>query len=97
MSPNETLNSIYDDASWCNLIIDNTTIILGTIYRSPSDNEACITINRLLNEASLLSNELLVVGDFNMRDIEWNTWTTIHSENHFESRFIECLRDNYIY
>ena len=97
ISPNQYLNSLYHDASWCDWTVDDKTIILGCIYRSPSDVQACETIMHLLNEVSEISENVLIAGDFNHRDINWEDVTTIHSEAHPEYRFIECLRDNYLF
>ena len=36
VSSNSHMNSIYNDASWCDWIIENETVLLGSIYRSPS-------------------------------------------------------------
>lgn len=97
VSPIDRLNSLYDDSSWCSLLIDKTKIILGSIYRSPSDIEACNIINNLISEANSYKTNILITGDFNMRDIDWTSWSTCHSEQHVEHKFIECLRDNFIY
>ena len=97
ISPNQYLNSLYHDATWCDWTLDNKTVILGCIYRSPSDNQSCETILQLLNEVSELSENVLITGDFNYKDINWEDLTTIHNETHPEYRFIECLRDNYLF
>ena len=41
ISPNQYLNSLYHDASWCDWTVDDKTIVLGCIYRSPFDVQAC--------------------------------------------------------
>ncbi|VDI38734.1 Hypothetical predicted protein [Mytilus galloprovincialis] len=64
---------------------------------SPSNQNSCLNIIGLLNEAARLYNNILITGDFNMRDIDWNFWTTPHSEDHYEHTFIEALRDNFLY
>ena len=40
ISPNQYLNSLYHDATWCDWTLDNKTVIVGCIYRSPSDNHS---------------------------------------------------------
>ena len=97
VSPHSHLNDIYSDASWCEWIVDSKKVLLGAIYRSPSSADSCVTINRLLNEAAGLSQNLLIAGDFNMKDINWSNYTTIHSDAHYEFEFIECLRDNFLF
>ena len=34
ISPNQYLNSLYHDATWCDWTVDHKTIILGCIYRT---------------------------------------------------------------
>ncbi|MES9971492.1 MAG: reverse transcriptase family protein, partial [Candidatus Thiodiazotropha sp.] len=97
VSPNSHMNSLYNDGSWCDWLVDKETVLLGAIYRSPSTDESCVTINRLLNEASRSGHRLLVTGDFNMKDINWENYSTCHNENHHEYEFIECLRDNFLF
>ena len=97
ISPNQYLNSLYHDATWCDWTVDQKTIILGCIYRSPSDVQSCETILHLLNEVSEISNNVLITCDFNYKDINWEDLTTIHNETHPEYKFIECLRDNYLF
>ncbi|MEW8548045.1 MAG: reverse transcriptase family protein, partial [Candidatus Thiodiazotropha sp.] len=72
-------------------------VVLGAIYRSPSSNDSCDIINRLISEAASLGHNLLITGDFNMKDINWENYTTIHNETHYEYEFIECLRDNFLF
>ena len=71
ISPNQYLNSKYHDATWCDWTVDHKTIILGCIYRSPSDIQSCESINHLLNEVSEISDNVLITGDFNYKDINW--------------------------
>ena len=44
-----------------------------------------------------MCDKILITGDFNMKDIDWNSYSTIHSDEHIEHVFIECLRDNFLY
>ena len=50
ISPNQYLNSLYHDATWCDWTVDQKTIILGCIYRSPSDVQSCETILHFRNK-----------------------------------------------
>ena len=97
VSPNIYLNSLYPDASWVDWINDEKSVVLGSIYRSPSDARNCESICELLNVAVRTSDSLLITGDFNMKDIDWESCSTIHSEGHHETMFIECLRDNFLF
>ena len=45
-------------------------MVLGCIYRSPSENDACDSVTRLLNEASKICDDIIITGDFNLKNIE---------------------------
>ena len=38
-----------------------------------------------------------IVGDFNLRNINWSTWSTTCGENSAEVFFLEAVRDSYLY
>lgn len=40
VSPNNHLNSLHNDGSWCDWIIYNETVLLGAVYRSPFSEES---------------------------------------------------------
>ena len=84
VSVNERLNSLYQDASWCNWKCDNVNIIAGSVYRSPNANGLGQCLKDVITEASTLCDKLLITGDFNMKDIDWHSYSTIHSEEHIE-------------
>ena len=68
-----------------------------SIYSSPSYVQTCETVTRLINEASEISENVLLTGGLNYKDINWEDLTTPHNETHPEYKFIERLRDNYIW
>ena len=51
VSPNSHLNSLYNDASWCDWRVDDETVLVGTIYRSPSSEDPCVVTYKLINES----------------------------------------------
>ncbi|WAR24921.1 hypothetical protein MAR_038590 [Mya arenaria] len=65
---------------------------------SPSSrSENVRQLNTLLTQASALNYEhLVVLGDFNFPEIDWDSWTVNRNENHPSFSFIECLRDNFL-
>ncbi|KAK3089125.1 hypothetical protein FSP39_001036 [Pinctada imbricata] len=76
----------------------NDFILVGLIYRSPSDNssEKGENLRKLLSEAaSLKYAHHLIMGDFNYREIDWNLLQT-RGDNSEEQKFVECLQDNYM-
>ena len=44
-----------------------------------------------------MCDKILITGDFNMKEIDWHSYSTIHSDEHIEHVFIECLLDNFLY
>lgn len=40
-------------------------------------------------------SHLLIMGDFNLPKIDWDSWSTRSDKD--SGKFIECLRDNYLY
>jgi hypothetical protein len=93
-------DDIYRESVWCELNLKNSDkLLIGCIYRSP-DKSTDLNNQALLDLVTKASNldksHLVVVGDFNMRSIDWTTWTVGESENHIASKFLESLRDCYL-
>ena len=42
-------------------------------------------------------DRIVVMGDFNYRDIDWEHWISEASEDHGSHRFIEAVRDSFLY
>ena len=77
-------------------------LLFGCFYRSPTPSKLSDSNNTNLNNLlRFLSNKhyshLCFVGDFNYKDIDWLTWTTSHNEESKEAKFIETIRDCYLY
>ena len=73
-------------------------LLLGGIYRSPqSDSENNGKLLDIINAAtSKHFTHTMIVGDFNIPEIDWNLWTTCKNENHFSYLFLENIRDNFL-
>ena len=69
-----TLDTDFNESIWCKIHLDKTDqMLLGCIYRSPNSTTAnseqlTTLINKLHKEKY---SHLLVVGDFNYREINW--------------------------
>jgi hypothetical protein len=69
-------------------------IILCAVYRSPSSNDKNDSkLLSLIQELKDKYKEVVFIGDFNTREIDWNTWT---SKSELENHFLDILRDYYI-
>lgn len=79
------------------------TLLFGCFYRSPSVNADSKENNNNLNQLlkSLCSNKkyshICFIGDFNFKDINWESGTTSKSEESKETQFIETIRDCFLY
>lgn len=95
--------SITDDvveSIWCKIKLkDNDSLMIGCVYRSPSGPpDTYKNIDRMIKEAcDMKSSHLLIMGDFNYKEINWENSTTSVSENHPASLFLEVIRDRYLY
>ena len=77
-------------------------LLFGCIYRSPTpttdSSENNENLNNLLKSICTKSySHVCLVGDFNYKDINWKTWTTPHDENSKEVKFIEAVRDSFLF
>ena len=77
-------------------------LLFGCFYRSPTpsqssdDNNA--NLNKLLRSlAQKRYSHICLVGDFNYRDINWQTYSTLRNEGSKEANFIETVHDCYLY
>jgi hypothetical protein len=75
------------------------SLILGNIYRSPSSNlENNIKINEAITYiTSKFQDPVLIVGDFNYGDIDWNFLDVPEHVTHSnEYLFVKALRENFL-
>ena len=71
-------------------------------YRSPTFSETSGENNDKLNKfLKIISTKKYshrcIIGDFNYRKINWESWTTESNENSPETRFLDTIRDCYFY
>ncbi|XP_066923557.1 uncharacterized protein [Clytia hemisphaerica] len=78
-------------------------LVFGCLYRSPTNNNHSEENNDKLNELikSIASEKRYthkcLLGDMNYPTINWNNWTTSHSEESKEEKFLDALRDAFFY
>ena len=76
-----------------------TYLLIGAVYKSSN----CEVRNQeMLNKLITQANErgykhTVIVGDFNSPEINWESWSVSSSETHPSFKFIECLRDNFLF
>ena len=79
--PIPELNSCnFEETIWIKVRFENESVVCGLIYRNPSSSaENNQHLNDLINMASELSKSchLFIVGDFNFKSIDWETYNTL--------------------
>ena len=78
------------------------TLLFCCCYRSPTHTDSSVINNNNLVEliktmSSKKYSHLCIVGDFNYRQINWKSWSTGTPSDSEESKFIEALRDCYLF
>lgn len=94
------MDSEYRDSIWLEMTTGaGGKVTLGCVYRSPSstpDDDAKLH-NMLGKLSSLNTAEVIIMGDFNHPDIDWETITTNRSTSHSSQHFIDAVRDAYLH
>ena len=73
-------------------------LILGGIYRSPNSNlDNNLKLSLLLDKITgTKHNHLLLTGDFNMKEINWNSLEVNASANHFAHVLFDTVNNNFL-
>ena len=75
----------------------NNTLTIGCIYRSPNSNdENNRNINKMIQNLNC-SKKILMMGDFNYRDIKWNDPEEVHGTETKAELFLESTRDAFLH
>ena len=74
------------------------TLLFACCYRSPTTSSSSESNNSNLNLLlkKIYSNKYshrCILGDFNFREINWASWTTSHSTESTEAKFIDTVKD----
>lgn len=94
----------FEEACLLEIKLNNSDLLMfGCLYRSPTktneSEENNTKMNQLINQ--LASNKkythVCLVGDFNYKDIDWKKCSSPHPEASSEERFLEALRDSFLY
>ena len=76
-------------------------LFLIAVYRSPNCHEDCLVeVEQILSydkEGPCRASHRVILGDFNLRGINWVTETSNVNENHIDTKFLEAVRDNYLF
>ena len=74
-------------------------LLIGCIYRSPKSNieNNKELLNLFLKVKDLNPSHTLIMGDFNLGEINGRKDNSHTNENHIASQFLECIRDCFLY
>ena len=93
----ELENSQGDDAIWCWVKLTNETkILIGCMYRAPSSTtENNINLMNQITQANDVAgqNRILLMGDFNLKEINWIEEEVTGPITGTPSLFYECIKD----
>ena len=97
-------NSEFQEACLIEIYLSQKEkLLFGCFYRSPtnsfSSDENSAKLNTLIRTLALDKGytHKCFVGDFNYNSIKWQNWTTSLNQNSKEEKFLEALRDSYLY
>ena len=90
----------YDDAVWCEIRLHKgDKMIVGCIYRSPNstrdNNKLLLDMLQKVNDGSY--SHVIIMGDFNYPEINWSQECSNVGANHEATKFLEGVRDAYMY
>ena len=76
-------------------------LLFGCFYRSPTTSTVSSSnndsLNKLIHEVSEgMYSHICLLGDFNFRDINWDTWTSNHPEDSKEWKFIITIHSRFL-
>ena len=78
---------------------NNDRLLIGCIYRSPNNSveENCHLADELIYACQKNYSHVLIASNFNHPEIDWTTCSTGFDLNHKASKFLECIKDCYLY
>jgi hypothetical protein len=91
------LETEYQESIWAEIKLNSSDrLLVGCVYRSGSGSEENnVNLEKLVKEAAdSKHSHLLITGDFNYPDINWETWSSDKEE---QNHFVETIRDCYLY
>lgn len=89
----------FKESIWCEIRVQDETLLLGAIYKSPSsDRENHEKLFQLISKAASLGHKhLVILGDFNFPEVNWRNWSVNGGEGNLAFKFVECMRDNFLF
>ena len=100
VTENKHLNKLSEDVKeckWLEIQLSGETIIFCTIYRKGKSGAVNNKLlNTCINKASQLYEKILICGDLNFPEINWQTFEVDAGPYSAPSQFLECINNNYL-
>ena len=92
---------MFSPCTVCKINLDkNNVFVFGVIYRSPNcTEELSLKINDMITHIAdkYRRQQVVLVGDLNYRDIDWEKDVCDKNDGHISSQFLECVHSNCLY
>ena len=95
-----TITTNFEEVVLCKFSLKNKdNLLVACIYRSPnSPRESFVELKTLFSKIrDLKYSHILLMGDFNIEEINWVDMSTTVGEDHIAYLFLETVRDCFFY
>ena len=98
----DNINSLFSPSMFCRVHTTNEEhFVFGVVYRSPNctyqDSLKLHEQIRCISEKAISCNEkLIIVGDLNYKEINWEELTCNCLDNHLASKFLSTVTENFL-
>jgi hypothetical protein len=88
-------NNDFEEALWVEVSCGSSCITVGAFYRSPNGTEENNqALNTLIKDVSMTCDRLVLIGDFNYPEVEWELFQSSRGPNHGTSKFVDTCADS---
>jgi endonuclease/exonuclease/phosphatase family metal-dependent hydrolase len=93
------LNCNFESSVWSTIALKNTDrLVVGVIYRSPSSKESHDQVIAMISEViEMRHSHVLIMGDFNYPEINWDLQVSNSAPDHPSQRFIAGYKDWFLF
>ena len=94
-------SSVHADfqSTWCEIPLKSCyRLLIGCVYRSPNsspkNNEK---LNKALQDITNDRSHVLITGDFNYPDLDWQSGVSLPDAENKDTRFMEAVMDAFLF
>ncbi len=93
-----TTNADFEESVWCEIPLQQEDrLLIGCVYRSPNsstDNDNML--NNSLPDVTKDKSHVLIAGDFNYPELEWDVGISPPDSHNKATKFMEATRDAFL-